>query len=216
MDKELVSVIIPIYNVEKYLEECIESLIAQDYPNIEIILIDDGSTDKSKEICKLYSKKYSNIETYHKENGGLADARNYGIKKANGKYICFIDSDDFVKSDYISSMYNNLKKHNVQISACGYSHYYSDKKIINKNFRNIAKKYDKDEAQIYLNLIGYFNVAAWNKLYDKNLFNDIEFPKGKKSEDMFIMYKLVEKAGSIYYSSDEKYLYRQREGRKKQ
>lgn len=212
MEKELISIIVPIYNVEKYLEECIESLIWQDYENIEIILVDDGAQDKSPEICNQYSEKYSKITVYHKENGGLSDARNYGIKKANGKYICFVDSDDFVKPDYISSMYNNLKKHNVQISACGYSHYYSDKKIVNKNFQNIEKKYDKDEAQIYLNLIGYFNVAAWNKLYNKNLFDDIEFPKGKKSEDMFIMYKIIEKAGSIYYSSEEKYLYRQREG----
>lgn len=212
MDKELISIIVPIYNVEKYLKECIESLISQDYTNTEIILVDDGSKDKCSKICDEYSKKYSNIKVYHKENGGLSDARNYGIKKANGKYICFVDSDDFVKKDYISSLYNNLKKYNVQISACGYSHYYSDKKIINKNYQNIEQKYEKDEAQIYLNLIGYFNVAAWNKLYNKDLFKDIEFPKGKKSEDMFIMYKIIEKAGSIYYSSTEKYLYRQREG----
>ena len=212
MNKELISIIVPIYNVEKYLEECIESLILQDYENTEIILVDDGSQDKSSTICDEYSKKHSNIKTYHKENGGLSDARNYGIKKSNGQYICFVDSDDFVKPDYISSMYNNLKKHNVQISACGYSHYYSDKKIVNRNFQNIERKYDKDDAQIYLNLIGYFNVAAWNKLYNKNLFDDIEFPKGKKSEDMFIMYKLIEKSGNIYYSSEEKYLYRQREG----
>lgn len=212
MDKELISIIVPVYNVEKYLVECLDSLIAQDYPNIEIILVDDGSQDKSSEICDIYAKKYLNIQTCHKENGGLSDARNYGIKRARGNYISFVDSDDFVKSDYISSMYNNLKKHNVQISACGYSYYYSHNKIINRNFQNIEKKYEKDEAQIYLSLIGYFNVAAWNKLYNKNLFDDIEFPKGKKSEDMFIMYKIIEKAGSIYYSSKEKYLYRQREG----
>lgn len=212
MEKELISIIVPIYNVEKYLEECIESLILQDYENIEIILVDDGSQDKSKKICDKYAEKHSNIKTYHKENGGLSDARNYGIKKANGKYICFVDSDDFVKSDYISSMYDNLKKHNVQISACGYSYCYLNGEIINRNFQNIEERYDKDEAQIYMSLIGYFNVVAWNKLYDKKLFDDIEFPKGKTSEDMFIMYKIIEKAGSIYYSSKEKYLYRQREG----
>lgn len=212
MSKELISIIVPIYNVEKYLKECIESLISQDYENTEIILIDDGSTDKSSEICDIYVEKYSNVIAYHKENSGVADTRNYGVQKAKGKYISFVDSDDFVKPDYISSMYNNLKEHNVQISACGCFNYYSNKKIINKNVQNIEKKYDKDEAIIYLNVIGYFNHGLWCKLYNKKLFENIEFPKGKKSEDIFVMYKLLEKAGSIYYSSEEKYMCRQREG----
>lgn len=209
---DLISVIVPVYNVEKYLKECVDSLINQTYKNIEIILVDDGSTDGSSLICDEIAKKDDRIQVYHKKNGGLSDARNYGIEKAAGSYICFVDSDDYVEKDYINSMFQNIKKYNTRIAACGYCHLYENGGIKEINFQNIKKIYYGDEAQKYLNIIGYFNVSSCNKLFEKKLFNDIRFPVGKKSEDWFVMYKLIEKANSIYYDSDSKYIYRQRAG----
>lgn len=212
MQKELVSIIVPIYNVEKYLEECIESIISQTYKNIEIILVNDGSTDGSKKIVDEYASKYKFIKVIHKKNGGLSDARNCGIKNSNGEYICFVDSDDIVTNDYIETMYYNIKNYNTCIAACGMCNFYEDGKKQEICFKNIKQLYVGEDAHKYLNIMGYFNVSSCNKLYKKELFDNIEFPVGKKSEDWYIMYKLLDYAGSIYYSSDVKYLYRQRTG----
>ena len=212
MNKDLISVVVPIYNVEKYLEECIDSILSQTYENLEILLIDDGSTDSSGNIAENYMNKSEKIKTFHKKNGGLSDARNYGINHACGKYICFIDSDDYVKEDYITTMYENLKKFNTKISACGICYLYGDQKIKEVNFQNIKKLYLGEEAQIYLNIIGFYNVSSCNKLFDINLFKNINFPRGLKSEDWYIMYKLIELSGAIYYDSNSKYVYRQRDG----
>lgn len=111
MDNIKFSIIVPVYNVERYLSRCIESLINQTYSNIEILLIDDGSSDQSPEICDEYSKKYGNIVVYHKKNGGLSDARNYGLERASGEYILFVDSDDYINKDSCQSFYSYLKEH---------------------------------------------------------------------------------------------------------
>ena len=116
--KELISIIVPIYKVEKYIAKCIESLIEQTYSTYEIILVNDGSTDNSLEICNSFKKRDKRIKVYTKENGGLSDARNYGLKKAVGSYICFIDSDDWVDNDFIEVLYNLLKKNKCDISIC--------------------------------------------------------------------------------------------------
>ena len=210
--EDRISVVVPIYNVAPFLRECVDSILNQEYENIEIILVDDGSTDESPIICDEYANMDKRIKVFHKENGGLSDARNFGIKKASGKYIAFIDSDDYIATDFISILYRKMKDHNVKISAVGYCHLFPNGEIEYNNFRDINRLYNEEEAQIYLNSVGYFNVAVWNKLYAKELFGDIEFPIGKKSEDWFIMYKLIEKAQGIYYCSDEKYFYRQRSG----
>lgn len=208
---EKVTIIVPVYNVENYINECVDSLINQKYKEIEILLIDDGSTDNSGKICDAYAKN-DNVKVYHKKNGGLSDARNYGLKKATGKYICFVDSDDYVKDDYVESMLKNIKKYNTNISSCGMCRLHDNGKYEEYNFQNVRTLYTGDDAQIFLNVLGYYNVSACNKLFKKELFDDIEFPYGKKSEDCFIMYKLIEKSGSIYYDSDSKYIYRQRTG----
>lgn len=210
--KDLVSIIIPVYNVEGYLSDCIESVCVQSYKNIEIILVDDGSTDSSGKICDKYKSKDTRIKVIHKENGGLSSARNVGIDVAGGQCISFVDSDDFVAEDFIQSMLENLHTNQVSISACGYCHYFDsgEKKTI--NFENIKHLYHGNNAQKYLNIIGYYNVSACNKLFEKSLFQNIRFPEGKKSEDWSIMYKLIENAGGLYYDSDIKYYYRQRQG----
>ena len=119
---DLISVIIPIYNVEQYLKECLESVINQTYRNLEIILVDDGSKDKSGKICDEYKNKDERIKVVHKENGGLSDARNAGMKIATGKYIQFIDSDDFIDKDMIETLYNLIIENEADISMC--SNYY--------------------------------------------------------------------------------------------
>ena len=204
--------ILPIYNVEKFIEKCVRSLINQTYKNIEIILVDDGSKDSSGAIADNLAKEDSRIRVIHKDNGGLSDARNFGIENATGDYICFVDSDDYVKSDYVKSMYDNLVDNDVKISCCGFCHLYENGTIKEINFQNISKKYVKDDAQIYLNIVGYYNVSSCNKLFDISLFKNIRFPVGKKSEDWFVMYKLFDLAGAVYYDSDSKYIYRQRYG----
>lgn len=209
---EKVSVIVPVYNVEGYIYNCVKSLIEQDYDNFEILLIDDGSTDNSGKICDEFQKNNKNVIVFHKENGGLSDARNYGIRKAQGEYLAFVDGDDIVEKDYISFMYKLIKEEKCDLVACGIKYLYENGIIKENNFKNIHKVFIGDEAEIYLNIIGYYNVSACNKLFKKNLFENIKFPVNKKSEDWFIMYKIIENAGKIYYDATPKYIYRQRVG----
>lgn len=141
-----VSIIVPVYNVEKYIENCIKSLMNQTYKNIEIILVDDGSSDESYNICKNYSKKYSFIKSYHKKNGGPSSARNYGIEKASGKYICFVDSDDSVKEDYIEKLIEN----EADLVMGGFVELYGK----NKKIKKICdKKQDFSNEEIYVKLL---------------------------------------------------------------
>lgn len=135
---ELISIIIPVYNVEKYIGKCIDSLIKQKYDNLEIILIDDGSSDNSGEICDKYAKKDKRIKVIHKKNSGQADSRNIGISKASGKYIGFVDSDDYIDKDYYNRLYKTLVKNNADVVTCKYQNVYNDdyrKEEIGNNIR---------------------------------------------------------------------------------
>ena len=211
--EELISVIVPIYNVEKYLNKCIESIINQSYSNLEIILVDDGSEDSSGIMCDSYILKDKRIKVIHKENGGLSDARNVGLDKAKGEYIVFIDSDDWIDEKMIEILYNIIKKNNSDISICDYFLAYNEEiqtqkediEIINlSNIEALKTIYDKD--------LGVCMIVAWNKLYKRNLFkDDIRYPYGKIHEDEFTTYKLLYKAEKISYTNQKMYYYRQRE-----
>lgn len=210
MDK--ISVVIPVYKVEQYLDECILSVINQTYKNLEIILVDDGSPDKCGKICDRYSKVDNRIIVIHKENGGLSDARNKGIEIATGKYVSFIDSDDYVDLRYFEILYKNIIKHEANIAICSYQKFfdgdelkdkckiYEDSKILNKE-EALFNLYGKDR-------INY--VIACGKLFDIKLFKAIEFPKGKVNEDSFTTYKLYFKSEKIIYNKSKLYYYRQR------
>ncbi len=210
---ELISIVVPVYNVEKYLNKCIESIINQSYSNLEIILVDDGSKDSSGIMCDSYILKDKRIKVIHKENGGLSDARNVGIDKAKGEYIVFIDSDDWIDEKMIEILYNIIKKNNSDISICDYFLAYNEEiqtqkediEIINlSNIEALKKIYDKD--------LGVCMIVAWNKLYKRNLFkDDIRYPYGKIHEDEFTTYKLLYKAEKISYTKQKMYYYRQRE-----
>lgn len=212
MFMDLISIIVPVYNVEKYLEECVKSIINQTYHNIEILLIDDGSKDSSGSLCDQLALLDKRIRVFHRDNFGLSSTRNFGIEFSKGKYISFIDSDDIIANDFIEFLYNNMLEHNVKISSCSFIHYYDDHSVNSVMVKNVDIKYDRLDALKFLNVMGYFNASCCNKLFLKELFDDIKFPVGLVSEDLFIIYRLIDKANGLYFASSEKYFYRQRIG----
>lgn len=207
---EKISVIVPVYNVEKYLERCVDSILCQTYRNLEIILVDDGSKDNSPGICDSYCKKDKRVKVIHKKNGGLSSARNVGINESTGKYMAFVDSDDFLEKNMYEIMYNLMIENNCNIVTCSYKYVYDNGMIKKRCKENIQKKYSFFDAIKEMNLFDRFDMSACTKLFKKELFNDIRFPEGKLSEDYYIMYLLFEKAGEVYYISDPFYNYFQR------
>lgn len=210
MENDLISIVIPVYNVEKYLSMCLESVLAQTYKNIEILLVDDGSTDNSGQICDDYKNKDNRIIVIHKENGGAADTRNVGIKNATGKYITFIDSDDTAELNYIEYLYSLLKKYGTNMSIAAYSIISNEKKI------NIGQGYQEElfntqEGLDRLLCEKGFTVSPCAKLYNKNLFDDIGYPKGKLFEDNETTYKLIMKCEEIAYGNLSIYNYYKRD-----
>lgn len=178
-----VSVIVPVYNVQKYIEKCLNSLVNQTLEDIEIIIVNDGSTDASKYIIEQYKEKYDNIKYYEKENGGLSDARNYGLQFATGKYIAFLDSDDYVDQNLYKRMYEKAQKEDSDMVECNFYWVY-DK----KTKKDIGQRY-KGKKQMFEKA----RVVAWNKLYKKEMLDKakIEFPKGLRYEDVEFFYKLI-------------------------
>lgn len=218
MKNDLISIVVPVYNVEKYLEDCVESLLVQTYKNNEIILVDDGSSDNSALICDEYEKKYNTIKVIHKTNGGLSDARNTGLKKALGKYICFIDSDDVVAPNYIHALYDAIVATNTMMSACPFVKF-----LDGENYKDLPitdsavdiQKIDAEELMINIYDGNYSEISfvAWGKLYEKKMFkeNDIEYPFGRYYEDTFTTFRLFFAAGKISLINNTAYYYRIRE-----
>lgn len=212
LKEELISIVVPVYNVEKYLKRCIESILNQTYKNIEIILVDDGATDNSGKMCDDFLNLDNRIKVIHKRNGGLSDARNHGIEIAKGKYIGFIDSDDYIESKMYELLYKNIVANNADISICDRFINYEDGRQIIKNKKEEKFVMNKKEGLIELNSFKHFDMAVWNKLYKIELFKEIKFPVGKISEDYYTMYKLFDKSNVIVYDSTPMYHYYQREG----
>ena len=201
----LVSIIVPVYNVEKYLSKCIESLINQTYTNIEILLINDGSTDNSKKICEQFKEKDSRIKLINKENGGLSDARNKGLQVAIGKYIAFVDSDDYVEKNYIETLYSLITKFNSEIAIADFRVIKSAKKIKESEIKEYSIIPEKAiEEMLYSD---FYYISACSKLYKKELFENVEFPKGKMFEDVGTTYKLIIKANKIACTNKKIYNY---------
>lgn len=212
MNNPLISVIIPIYNVECYLKTCIDSIVNQTYSNLEIILVDDGSPDKCPEICDEYAKKDNRVKVIHQENGGLAHARNVGIANSNGGYLTFVDSDDYVSNDYVESLYKGISEFGADISLASFYPFKGDDacqqtselcayEIISKE--NAIRRYCSINAECSMPFI-----SACNKIYRRRLFDGIEFPKGKLYEDAFTTYKLIDRAKKIVFTTSKFYFYR--------
>lgn len=210
---DLISIVVPIYNVEQYLDKCIESILKQTYENIEIILVNDGSTDNSANICNKYEKKDTRIKVIHKKNGGLSDARNIGINNAKGKYIIFIDSDDWIDINMVKNLYSISLKYNADIVQGEYIEAYKEDDIIKNNMNKEEIICNSDQMLESLYGDKYVkSVVVWNKIYKKDLFENIRFPKGKLNEDEFTTYKIFHKAKVIVDTDITVYYYRQREG----
>lgn len=207
----MISVIIPVYNVEKYLDKCINSIVSQTYQDTEIILVNDGSTDSSVKICEAWKKKDKRIRIVNKENGGLADARNTGLEVAKGEYVAFVDSDDYIENDMFELLYRELKEDESDIVICGIN-YVTDKEVIKISCLQEKTIYEKERhIELYLST-NIFNASACNKLYKMELFENIRFPKGKKFEDMAIMPFLFDKAKRVSHIGVAKYNYIYRKG----
>lgn len=210
MNKDLISVVIPIYNCEKYLNMCIDSVLEQTYKDIEIILIDDGSTDGSAKICEDYKNKDNRINVVYKNNGGASDARNTGIKIARGKYITFVDADDIVEKDYVKYLFYLIDKYSVNMSIAAYS-IITNKRKINIGQGYVEELLDVEECLDRLLCEKGFTVSPCAKLYDKKLFESTEYPKGKLFEDNETTYKLISQCESIAYGNRSIYNYYKRE-----
>lgn len=205
----LVSVIVPVYNVEQYLDQCVQTICNQDYDNLEIILVDDGSADSSGMMCDQWNIRDNRIKVIHKANGGLSDARNTGIKNARGEYLCFIDSDDLVTKDLISHLYQIINEYNAGISACGIAHLYEAHELTIKPEWQ-TRLLTADDAICEMLYQTTFLVPACGKLYRRSCFEGVSFPVGMRFEDAAVMGDLFEAAGKIAVSSKQGYIYRHR------
>lgn len=208
---DLVSVVVPIYGVEEYLKNCINSILKQSYINLEIILVNDGSPDKCGEICDEYSKIDNRVKVIHKKNGGLSDARNVGIEIATGKFITFIDSDDYISEDYIKLLLECLIKGQADISICKLkvTSNLQEKSLI-ENYETM-EAFTSSEALKHMLYALKFSTSACGRMFKTDLFDDVRFPLNKYSEDLFTIYKTFVKASKIVFISKEAYFYYVRE-----
>ena len=207
---EKISVIVPVYNVENYLEKCVESILKQTYTNLEILLVNDGSTDTSGELCDQLAQRDQRIRVIHKENGGLSDARNRGIEEASSDLIGFIDSDDYIDEDMYETLYRQLLESNADLSMCG--HYDVYHQIPEKQVAAIQTwELTPQEAIKMVMEAKILSVTAVNKLYKKELFEQLRFEIGKIAEDAFIMIALIHHCRKVVATNEKKYYYVHRE-----
>lgn len=211
----LISVIVPIYNVEKYLKRCVDSILSQTYKNLEILLIDDGSPDACGMICDQYAKKDFRIKVIHKKNGGLSDARNAGLEMASGDYITCIDSDDWISNYYVSNLYKAIVKDDADVSISGFVCAYEDKmeqlnKVLTVDTLETYKclsSHDCIERMLYQNEV---EVSAWGKLYKKHIIQDLRYPVGKLYEDIPVTYECMKQSKKVAVVNNIDYFYFQR------
>ena len=211
---ELITIIIPVYNVQDFLERCIDSVINQTYRELQIILVNDGSTDGSLDICKIYVMRDPRIEIHDKKNGGLSDARNAGLARAKGAYVAFVDSDDYIHRRYIEIMYDSIKRDRSDMCICAFHFVYQGGED------PVALSRQPDRCEFHLNgshdsqtvmktISNTHLVMACNKLCRIGLFNDIRFPIGRLHEDEFILHRLIGSCNCISMRPEKLYFYYQ-------
>lgn len=210
MQNPKISVIVPVYKVEKYLHRCVDSILNQTFTDLEIILVDDGSPDDCGKICDEYAQKDPRIRVIHKKNGGLSDARNVGIDASRGKYIGFVDSDDYIEKDMYEYLYSIITKEFADVAMCDLFHCFAGKEIP-RHGCNYYEVTDSVNA-IYCVLEGTIaSISVVNKLFQKDLFDHLRFRIGKTAEDAFIMVDLLAKAHRVVITNCQKYFYFHRE-----
>ena len=210
---DLVSIIVPVYNVEKYLERCLDSLINQTYRNLQIILVDDGSGDSSETICDRYAEQDNRIQVIHKKQSGVSAARNTGLEAAKGSYICFVDSDDWIHEKMIETMYENMMEEKAQISIIGYDMVWEDGRCQKKSDENDYYVWNQREAIAQWMTQKIFKGFMWDKMFAREIFAGIRFPEDRSyMEDVAIGLDLFARAETVVYSGKIGYHYLQRQG----
>ena len=208
MNKCKLSIIVPVYGVEKYIDKCLNSLVKQSLKEIEVIVVNDGTKDNSQKIIDKYVKKYPDkIKSYIKENGGQGSARNYGLKKATGEYIGYVDSDDFVEKDMYKKLYNKAKENNYDIVVCG--NYNVSEDYQNKNIDTFINNYNTDLEKIF-----FGKMAVWNKIYKRDILikNKLEFKEKVWYEDLAFTLKAIMNSNTFAFIDEPLYDYLIREG----
>lgn len=202
----MISIIVPVYKVEPYLRQCIESVLSQTYKNVEILLIDDGSPDSCGQICEEYAERDGRVRVFHTENKGLSAARNLGFQMANGEYIGFVDADDWIEPNMYETLLERLVETNSDICICAFWFEYVNTFEEEKYQNSIMS--DKDSLKALIR--GEIKSYVWNKLFKRNILENVLFPEGKNFEDISNMYGVLRKSDVITVTSDPKYHYRQR------
>lgn len=205
----LISIIVPVYNVRMYLERCIHSILSQSYSRLQVILIDDGSTDGSGAICDSLSSSFDFVLTVHTDNHGLSAARNKGMEFVEGSYVAFIDSDDYIGPNHVANLLHAIQETDLMMSVTGATKVYEgDPMSVSPKNASLVSALSKEEAiltSIAENDI--FGAHAWGKLFSEALYPLLQFPEGKRYEDQFVMYKVFAAAGSVAYEDAEDYYY---------
>lgn len=211
MSEDKISVIIPAYKVEAYIGKCIESVAGQTYDNMEIILVDDGSPDRCGEICEEYAQKDARIKVVHRQNGGLSAARNSGLEAATGKYVLFVDSDDYIHKNMVERMYNVAVEKQADVVVCDYMKVDEGEEAAQtQESGDVIEITDENRLDYMFGNTKIVFTVTWNKLYKRDLFQNIRFPEGKVHEDEFVTYKILHLAEKVYYLKEELYYYVQR------
>ncbi len=199
--QDLITIIIPVYMVELYLDRCLNSIVSQTYKNLEIILVDDGSKDNCPTICDCWAEKDKRIRVIHRENGGLSAARNSGIDAAKGEYLAFVDSDDFVSTEFIEVLYQACKQTGSQIAQCRYE--YVDGDVMTKDKEEVTEPTEVFSGKEMIKGMswrdGAYNVVAWNKLYHKSVFEGVRYPEGRIHEDEATTHRLFYQAEQVAF-----------------
>lgn len=211
-----ISVIVPVYNSTKYLDKCVNSILDQSFRGIELILVNDGSTDESGSKCEAYSRLDNRCKVVHKNNEGIASARNAGLKVANGRYIGFVDADDFIHKDMYEILYRNIKEQSADLAICEFKSIYNyddvdekQEKVLEGSIKNLTNIQALN--QLYAkNAVTY--IYPWNKLYRRTLFDNLKYDHGKNYDDEFIAHKLLYSCQKIIYIDKQLYYYYQRQG----
>ena len=212
-----ISVIVPVYKVEPFLSECVNSVLEQSFRDFDLILVDDGSPDSCPQICDAYAQKDERVHVIHKENGGLSSARNAGIDLAmehsSSEWLAFVDSDDYLHKNYLSAMYQAAKEHDADLVVCDYTRVDENGNISPEAKKAIPRTATDDKGQLFELYLRYNQIVyAWNKLYQKRIFKDLRFPVGKIHEDVFVIHHVLWNCRRAAFLPDGFYYYRSRSG----
>lgn len=211
-ETKLVSVLIPAYNVQNDIADCLASVLRQTYRKLEIIIVDDGSTDDTLSVCRHIADQDPRVTVYAQTNRGLAETRNVLLSHAHGGYVTFIDSDDFVDDSYVETLLEWLVVNKTDIAICGRCEVYGSRTILRPKPTYSNRRLSAFMAIRALNCFNSFDVSSCGRIYKRKIFAGIRYPSGKTSEDAYVTYRLIDKAQSVYYRDIPLYCYRQREG----